>query len=64
MKTFATIQPGSYHSQHFALSRSRKLAAQWQSGIETMSGYAQKKLRLTLAPSSLPALVLVTAQRP
>ena len=62
MKTFTTIRPGSCHYQHFALPRHRKLVAQWQGGIETMSGYAQRKLRLSLAPSSPPSFALVTRQ--
>jgi len=32
-------------------SNGRKLLAHWQSGVETLSGYAFQKLRLELAPS-------------
>jgi hypothetical protein len=34
-----------------ALANSPRLAAEWQTGLETMSGYAQRKLRLSSAPS-------------
>ena len=32
-------------------SNGTKLLARWQSGVETLSGYALPKLRLELAPS-------------
>jgi len=32
-------------------SNGTKLLAHWQSGVETLSGYAFQKLRLELAPS-------------
>ena len=32
-------------------SNGTKLLARWQSGVETLSGYAFQKLRLELAPS-------------
>jgi len=32
-------------------SNGTKLLARWQSGLETLSGYALQKLRLELAPS-------------
>jgi hypothetical protein len=34
-----------------ASANSPRFAAQWQTGLETMSGYAQRKLRLSSAPS-------------
>jgi hypothetical protein len=32
-------------------SNATKFVARWQSGVETLSGYAFQKLRLELAPS-------------
>jgi hypothetical protein len=36
-----------------ASANSPRFAAQWQTGLETMSGYAGRKLRLSSAPSPL-----------
>jgi len=36
-----------------ASANSPRFAAQWQTGLETMSGYAQRKLRLSSALSPL-----------
>ena len=36
-------------------SNGTKLLARWQSGLETLSGYALQKLRLELAPSESDA---------
>ena len=33
----------------FARAEGRRLTAQWQSGVQTMSGYAQRKLRFSFA---------------
>jgi hypothetical protein len=33
------------------LAKDAELSAQWQTGFETRSGYAQRKLRLTIASS-------------
>ena len=35
-----------------------KLLARWQSGVETLSGYAFQKLRLELAPSVSDAFTM------
>ena len=34
-------------------ANSPRFAAQWETGLETMSGYSQRKLRLSSAPSPL-----------
>ena len=39
-------------------SNSTKLLARWQSGVETLSGYAFQKLRLELAPSVSDAFTM------
>lgn len=39
-------------------SNSTKLHARWQSGVETLSGYAFQKLRLELAPSVSDAFTM------
>jgi hypothetical protein len=36
--------------------------AEWQNGVETFSGHAQRKLRLTFAPSPSPALIHVNVK--
>lgn len=41
--------------------REMRLTGEWQRGLETMSGYAQRKLRLAFAPMQTPALA--TANR-
>jgi hypothetical protein len=47
MKTLTDILPRSRNREHFTVPRSPKLIGQWQRGIETMSGQALWKLRLT-----------------
>jgi hypothetical protein len=47
------------YQEHFAVSRNPKLVGQWQHGIETISGYAQWKLHLTLAHSRSPAFATI-----
>ena len=64
MKTFASLDPLSYCEPRITLPRRRKLVGEWQSGLETISGCAQRKLRLTLAPSSPPTFSFMIAQRP
>ena len=39
-------------------SNGTKLLARWQSGVETLSGYAFPKLRLELAPSVSDAFTM------
>ena len=39
-------------------SNGTKLLARWQSGVETLSGYALQKLRLELAPSVSDAFTM------
>ena len=39
-------------------SNGTKLLARWQSGVETLSGYAFQKLRLELAPSVSDAFTM------
>ena len=39
-------------------SNGTKLLAGWQSGVETLSGYAFQKLRLELAPSVSDAFTM------
>ena len=39
-------------------SNGTKLLARWQSGVETLSGYAMPKLRLELAPSVSDAFTM------
>lgn len=41
--------------------RETRLTGEWQRGFETMSGLAQRKLRLAFAPMQKPALA--TANR-
>ena len=36
----------------------QELLARWQSGVETLSGYAFQKLRLELAPSGSDAFTM------
>ena len=54
MKTLSRPRPRFLHREHFAVSRNPKLVGQWQHGIETISGYVQWKLHLTLAHSPSP----------
>jgi hypothetical protein len=42
-------------------ARETRLTGEWQRGFETMSGLAQRKLRLAFAPMQTPALA--TANR-
>ena len=50
-KTLSTICPRSLDSKAVGDPRNPKLVAQWQRGLETMSGQAQWKLHFTLAQS-------------
>jgi hypothetical protein len=59
MKTLTNIRPQQHHREHFAVPRNPKLVGQWQHGIETIAGYAQWKLHLTLAHSPSPAFATV-----
>jgi hypothetical protein len=59
MKTLTEPHGRFLQRGHFAVSRNPKVVGQWQHGIETMSGYAQWKLHLTLAHSLSPAFVTV-----
>ena len=59
MKTLTDPRPHYFCAQHFTVSRNPKLVASWQNGIETMSGYAQRKLHLTLAHSPSPGIARV-----
>ena len=51
MNTLSCLQPASPRAQHPADPRLRRLAAQWQLGPDTFSGFAQRKLRLSFVSS-------------
>jgi len=52
MKTLTRIPTLFYRAQPVTVPLVRKLIAQWQCGPETISGYAQRKLRLSFAALS------------
>ena len=52
MKTLVNLASLSSDVPRFAGLSSQKLIAEWQSGLETLSGCAQRKLRLSFAPLS------------
>jgi hypothetical protein len=56
MKTFTEPRPRFRSPEPLAVSRNPKLVGSWQNGIETMSGYAQRKLHFTLAHSPSPGV--------
>ena len=55
MKTLTRIPTLFYRAQHVTVAPLRKLVGQWQCGPETISGYAQRKLRLSFTFASAPA---------
>lgn len=50
MKTLTNLALLSHSVPCFAARPVRRLFGEWQSGPETLSGYAQSKLRLSFAP--------------
>jgi hypothetical protein len=50
MKTSTRIPRLFLPAHRMTVPPVRNLVAEWQSGPETLSGYAQRKLRLSLAP--------------
>jgi hypothetical protein len=59
MKMLTNAFPQPLCRQHFGVLHKPKLVGCWQDGIETMSGHAQWKLRLTFAHSPSPAFAAV-----
>jgi hypothetical protein len=53
MKSLTKIMPLYYHAERLPVPPTRNLVGEWQCGPETLSGCAQRKLRLSFAP--LPA---------
>jgi hypothetical protein len=52
MKTLPAIASPFYYIPRLTVPPVRKLIAEWQSGPETLSGCAQRKLRLSFASSA------------
>jgi hypothetical protein len=52
LKTAPTIAPLFYLAPRLQVSPTRKLVGEWQSGLQTLSGCAQSKLRLSFAALS------------
>lgn len=50
MKAAATVAPFFYVVPRLPVPPMRKLVAEWQPALETLSGSAQSKLRLSFAP--------------
>ena len=53
MKTLVNLTPLFSDVPRLAAPVRRKLVGEWQCGLNTLSGYAQRKLRLSFAPLSV-----------